>query len=267
MASENVPDRRIALVTGAGPQNGRAIAMALAATGAAIVVSDVRPEPAEETVEQIRAGGGHAIAVPFDVTDLKSVEAGVRRIEAQLGPVDILVNAAGAPLSSAKIGLFKDSDPAAWHEWVDLNLYGAMNCIRIALPGMVQRGWGRIVQISTTSAYIPPLDRGGDPLGVAVYGASKAGIESLIRHVAIESARSGVTANAVALPVVMRGRANVGGIEKDVADPRGLAAHIPMRRPLESNDVATTVAWLCSDAAAFTTGQVIHTSGGAVLGR
>src|SRR5260221_12797154 len=100
----------------------------------------MRPEPATETVEQIERSMGRAMAVPFDVTDADAVSAGMELVKTKFGPIDILVNVAGTPLSGGRMGLFKDSDPAKWRQWIDINLSGSMHCIRIVLPRMVERG-------------------------------------------------------------------------------------------------------------------------------
>jgi NAD(P)-dependent dehydrogenase (short-subunit alcohol dehydrogenase family) len=217
-------------------------------------------------VQAITAEGGEAIAAPFDVTDLDAVGAGTRRIREELGPIGILVNNAGVPLvgshtdltSARKAGLvgpFKDSDPTKWHAWIDLNLYGSMNCVWSVLSDMVERGWGRIIQISSGSGSRPQTDANGAPIGVSVYGASKAGIEGLLRHVAVEVARDGVTANSLALGLM------------DNNPETSLLSHVPVGRLGRPAEVGAAVLWLCSEEGGFVTGQTIHLSGGDVLGR
>src|SRR5580698_11438740 len=120
-------DGRVAIVTGAGQSVGRGIAEALAAAGASVAVNDLHSDRAEEVAADINANGGHALAVPFDVTRLEEVREGVARAERQLGPVDVVVNNAGrVDDGKTRLGRFKDSDPASWHLWIDLNIYGSL---------------------------------------------------------------------------------------------------------------------------------------------
>jgi 3-oxoacyl-[acyl-carrier protein] reductase len=251
---------KVALVTGAGPNNGRAIAEALGAGGATVVASDLTAEHAEEAAASVVKAGGTAVAVPFDITDLDAVQGGVRRIEDEVGPVDILVQNAGLPSpqpgqTGGYLGPFKDSDPSLWSRWIDINMYGSMNCIRTVLAGMVDRGWGRIVQISSASG------SRGLPIGGSVYGASKAGIEGLLRHVAMEVAESGVRLNAVALGSID----TPGRPENDKT--RLTFSRIPVHRRGRPDEVAGAVMWLCSEAGDYVTGQTVHVNGGTVHGR
>jgi 3-oxoacyl-[acyl-carrier protein] reductase len=251
---------KVALVTGAGPNNGRAIADALGAGGATVVASDLRAEHAEEAAASVVKAGGTAMAVPFDITDLDAVQRGVRRIEKEVGPVDILVQNAGLPSpqpgqTGGYLGQFKDSDPSLWPRWIDINMYGSMNCIWTVLAGMVNRGWGRIVQISSGAG------SRGLPTGHSVYGASKAGIEGLLRHVAIEVAESGVRLNALALGSID----TPGRPENDKT--RLTFSRIPVHRRGRPDEVAGAVMWLCSDAGDYVTGQTVHVNGGTVHGR
>jgi NAD(P)-dependent dehydrogenase (short-subunit alcohol dehydrogenase family) len=236
------------------------VARALAAAGAAVAVADMSAERAGASRDAIEQDGGKAVDVPFDVTDVAAVRAGIESVEAQLGTVDILVNNAGLPdpepgQTAGYLGPFKDSDPAVWHRWIDINLYGAMYCIRTVLPGMVDRGFGRIIQISSTAG------SRGTPTGGSVYGASKAGIEGLLRHVAHEVAPHGVTANSLALgPLEGAGR-----VENDKT--RLTLSMIPVGRRGRPAEVGAAAVWLASDEAAWVTGQTIHLNGGSFSGR
>jgi 3-oxoacyl-[acyl-carrier protein] reductase len=251
---------KVALVTGAGPNNGHAIARTLAGAGAAIAVSDLSPEHSRTGAEAIVAAGGRAIDVPFDITDLDAVRAGVARVERELGPVDILVNNAGTieqrdGLSGGQLGQFLDADPAMWHRWIDLNVYGSLNCIYVVLRGMVDRGWGRVVQISSGAG------SRGLPSGHSTYGAGKAAIEAAVRHIAIENAKSGVTLNAIALgPIAITGAISNPDVER-------IRASIPIGRKGRPEEVAAAVLWLASDAGEWITAQTIHVNGGLYQGR
>jgi len=247
---------RVALVTGAGRSVGLGIAQELAEAGALVAVNDLHEDRARAAAEAITAAGGRALPIHFDVTDLDAVRTAVARIEGAAGPVDVLVNNAGIPEGAGTTGLFKDSDPAAWRPYIDLNLYGSMYCIRSVLPGMTERGWGRIIQISSGAGST------GVP-NVSIYSASKAGIEGLIRSVAIEVAETGVTINAISLGLM----ANVGENMGDSPALQRIFRGIPMRRLGEPREIGAAAAFLASEGAAYITGQVIHINGGSVHGR
>ena len=173
---------RVALVTGAGRSVGLGIARALAAAGAAVAVNDLHPDRAEQAAQDIAPlGAAPAIASPFDVSDHAAVVDGVAAIGRQIGPVDILVNNAGIP-EHGGAEPFVSSKPESWMPYIELNLLGSMYCIHAVLPAMIERGWGRVIQISSGAS------SQGLRIGVSVYGASKAGIEGLLRHVAVEAA-------------------------------------------------------------------------------
>jgi 3-oxoacyl-[acyl-carrier protein] reductase len=242
-------DGRVALVTGAGQGVGVGIAQALARQGATVAVNDLVAERAEATAASI---GGTAFAMPFDVTDRAAVDAAVAGIADRAGPVDILVNNAGVPVGMDLVQ-FRDATPDQWRLYIDLNLYGSMHCIHAVLGGMCDRGWGRIVQISSGAG------RAGLNLGISMYGASKSGIEGLVRHVAVEVARRGVTANCLALG--MMGHA---GSDVDDAATAPLTRSIPVGRLGTPDDVGAAVVFLASDEASWLTGQTIDLNGGSV---
>ena len=249
-------DGKIALVTGAGRSVGLGIAQELAEAGASVAVNDLHPERAEGALSQINAAGGRLIAAPFDAANLEAVRAGITRVEQTLGPIDILVNNAGIPEGIGMTGPFVDSDPAQWHFNIDLNLYGSMYCIRTVLPGMARRRWGRIIQISSGAG------SRGVPNG-SIYSAAKAGIEGLLRCVAIEMAQSGVTLNAIALGLM----ANTGERMGDSPMLQLVFNTIPMGRLGQPREIGACAVWLASNNAAYVTGQTIHLNGGSVHGR
>lgn len=176
----------------------------------------------------------------FDVTDLDAVRAGF--VEA--GPVDILVNNAGIPAAGFPQVDFKDSDPELWDRFIDLNLYGVMNCTHTALPGMCERGWGRIITVASEAGRV------GLPIRVSLYGAAKAGAIGLTKHLAHEVGPLGVTCNALSL----------GGMEGLPGD----GSHNPIPRHGTGRDVGAMCAFLASDGGEWITGQVLPINGGAV---
>jgi NAD(P)-dependent dehydrogenase (short-subunit alcohol dehydrogenase family) len=248
---------RVALVTGSGWGTGEEIALSLADAGATVICNDIDPARAEAVAGKISAAGARAIPAVFDITDDDAVSAGIAAAVDGAGPVDILVSNAGMPKRRLQRP-FIESTPADWRPFIDLNLYGSLYCLRAVLPGMCQRGWGRVVQLSSGAAARGiPL-----PAGYTALGASKAAIEGALRHIAVEVAADGVTVNTVAL----------GQMENavDHAEPEVVAmvrAMTPVGRPGTPREAATAVAWLCSPDAGFITGQVIHVNGGSYQGR
>ena len=238
---------RVALVTGAGQNQGAGIARALAAQGAAVAVNDLHGERAEAVAKQVAAGGGRALAAPFDVTDLAAVSAGVARIARELGPIDVLVNNAGVP-EGMGVALFREMDPAAWRRYVDLNLYGVTNCCKAVIDGMFKQSFGRVITISSGAGQT------GLALGVSLYAAGKGGAISFMRHLALETARFGVTANTLALGLM----SNAGGADVTAA----LAKTIPVGRLGTPEDVGAACVYLASNEAAWLTGQTIGLNGG-----
>lgn len=240
---------RVALVTGAGQNVGAGIARALAERGAAVAVNDLVDERAAEVAEAIAAGGGRAVAAPFDVTDREAVGAGVATLASALGPVDVLVNNAGVPPG---MGLqpFREMDPAQWSRYVDLNLYGVLHCTQAVLAGMCERRFGRVLTISSGAGQT------GLPIGVSLYGAAKAGAIGFARHLAMEVARQGVTVNTLALGLMD----NAG----DADAVKALAATVPVGRLGTPRDVGAAVVFLASDEAGWITGQTLGVNGGSL---
>ena len=252
MATRNGLDLsgRVALVTGGGRTVGLGVAEVLAGLGARVAVNDLDPASAEVAAEGIRSRGGEAVAAPADVTDDAAVRAMVAEVAQRLGSVDVLVNAAGIPVGASGAP-FVESAREEWDAWVDLNLYAPMQTAHAVLPGMRERGWGRVVSVSSYAS------RAASRNGLAVYGAAKAGLESFTRHVALESAPHGVTVNAVALGTMSH-------LRGEPAPPEHAAA-IPVGRFGTPEDVGWTVGFLASDRAAWITGQTLQLNGGAYM--
>jgi NAD(P)-dependent dehydrogenase (short-subunit alcohol dehydrogenase family) len=240
---------RVALVTGAGQGVGAGIARMLALQGARVGVNDLVGERAERVAAEIVAAGGRAQAQPFDVTDAAAVQPGVAQLEAALGPVDVLVNNAGVPEGMGLVP-FREMPPESWARYVNLNLYGVLHCTRAVLDGMCARRFGRIVTISSGAGQV------GLGIGVSLYGAGKGGAIAFMRHLAIEVARFGVTANTLALGL-MGNAAGAPGIA-------GLERIVPVGRAGLPEDVGAAVVFLASQEAAWITGQTLGVNGGAV---
>lgn len=241
---------RIALVTGAGQNVGAGIAGMLAAQGATVAVNDIDPQRAAATVAAVTAGGGQALAAPFDVTDQGAVEAGVAAISQEVGAPDILVNNAG---NGGAMGMvpqqFRDMDPAAWEGPIQVNLYGVLHCCRAVINAMCEHGWGRIITISSGAG------TQGVNIGVSPYSAGKGGGIAFTRTLALEVARSGVTCNTVAIGLM--------GMP-DPSVTAHLARSIPVGRTGTPEDVGAACVWLASDEAAWVTAQTVEVNGGSV---
>jgi len=179
---------RVALVTGGGRGIGRGAALALAGLGASVAVLARSANEVAAVADAISAQGGRALALTADVAAASEVAMAVGAIERALGPVDILINNAAilGPIDSTVT-----SDPAAWAQTITINVIGAYGCLRTVLPGMLARGWGRIVNISSGAATGSGLRNG------SAYSTSKAALDMLTRAVAAEVADSGVTVNAL----------------------------------------------------------------------
>ncbi|NEA36932.1 SDR family oxidoreductase [Streptomyces sp. SID13031] len=249
---------RVALVTGAGRNVGQGIAVALAAAGYRVAVNDLDDQRTKQTVELVSGLGGSAVSAPFDVTDPDAVASAVARVQADLGPIDVVVNNAGIAEGN-RTGPFLDSTTDDWHTQIGINMIGSMNVIHAALPGMAERGWGRVIQISSGAASV------GLPIGVSLYGGSKAGIEGFLRHLSQEVGRSGVTVNSLALGLMDNNAESVGGTGSPALQT--LLDGIPVGRLGKPSDVGGAVLWLCSEPGSWVTGQTIHLNGGSVNGR
>jgi NAD(P)-dependent dehydrogenase (short-subunit alcohol dehydrogenase family) len=231
-----------ALVTGATSGIGRAVALQLAELGADVVVHGRSAERGAKVVQDIENAGGKARFVAADLSDADDV----RRLAAEAGPVDILINNAGV----YKFGATADTDDAFFDEHVNLNLRAPYILVQQLAPGMAERGRGVIVNLSTVAAAIPARTAG-------VYGATKAGIELLTRVWADEFGRSGVRVNAVqAGPVETPGTAATPGL----AD--GFAAYTALGRVAAADEIANAITFLASPAASYVNGAILPATGG-----
>ncbi|MDD9877894.1 MAG: glucose 1-dehydrogenase [Magnetovibrio sp.] len=247
---------RVVIVTGGGNGIGAAVCRRLGEEGARVAVWDVDAAAAEAMASAISSAGGAALAVACDVTDHDGVGAAVAETEAALGPIGALVNNAGWDVFRP----FLKTDPALWEKIIAINLKGVLNTHHAVLPGMVERGGGRIVNVASDAARVGSS-------GEAVYAACKAGIVGLSKTLAREHARHAITFN-----VVCPGPTETALLESFMAEagnPDKLAEAfrraVPMGRLGRPDDLPGMIAFLASDDAAFITGQVISVSGGLTM--
>lgn len=228
-------DGRVALVTGAARGIGRCVAETLRDQGARVAAGS-RSAPEIERV----------LGLEMDVTSDDAVERAFARVEGELGPVDLLVANAGIYV----VERLEDTSFDSWRRTMDVNLDGVFRCLRRALPGMSERGYGRVVIVGSSAG-----KTGGKRPGAA-YGASKAGVMTLARGLAFEFGGTGVTVNAVA-PAL---------IETDImAGLADLSSQVPVGRLGQPQDVADMVAFLCSGHSGFITGEVVDINGGFLI--
>jgi len=241
-------DGKVAIVTGAGLGIGRATALKLASDGAKVVVNDVVAESGSKTVEQIRSAGGEAIFVQADVSKWGEAKKLVDEAVRAFGTVHILVNNAGITRDK----LLRDMEEEDWDKVLNINLKGAFNCCKFAVPHMVENKYGKIVNLSSRAHL-------GNP-GQANYSSSKAGIIGLTKSLALELGRFNINVNAVA-----PGMVDTEGVRNhpkyEMIIERALKI-TPLRRIGKPEDIANVIHFLVTDASSYITGEVIHVTGG-----
>jgi 3-oxoacyl-[acyl-carrier protein] reductase len=245
--------QRVAIVTGAARGIGAATAGRLAADGMAVAVLDLDEATCAGTVDAISAAGGRAFAVGADVSQADQVEAAVGKVAAELGPPAVLINNAGVIRDNL---LFKMTDND-WDTVLGVHLRGAFLMSRATQKHMVDQRFGRIVNLSSSSAL--------GNRGQVNYSAAKAGMQGFTKTLAIELGQFGITANAVAPGFIVSDMtaATAARIGMDFDDFQAAAAsQIPVRRVGQPEDVAHVISFLCSEGAGFVSGQVIYVAGG-----
>jgi 3-hydroxybutyrate dehydrogenase len=246
------------MVTGGGRGIGAAIAVALSGAGAAVTLAG---RDSDRLAQQVRTLGERSQSVLMDVSDPEAVSRGFAQAQSTFGPVQILVNNAGVARSAP----FHRTDSALWQAMLDVNLTGTYLCCKAALPGMLEAGFGRIVNVASTAGLTGYAY-------VTAYCAAKHGVIGLTRALALETARSAVTVNAVCpgytdTDMVHQAVANIvaktGQSEEQAR--AALTERNPQHRLIRPEEVANAVLWLCLPGSEAVTGQSISVSGGEVM--
>jgi 3-oxoacyl-[acyl-carrier protein] reductase len=244
---------KVALVTGGSGGLGRVHCLSLANAGCNVAVAgNNHMGKAEEVAREIQASGKEAITVKMDLANLEEVQAGVNKVENELGPIDILVNNAACGIVRAVLITKMNKDD--WDRDLAVNLTGPFNTIQCCMPGMLERGWGRIINISSIAGTM-----GG--AGQCSYATTKAGLIGLTKTVALEGARKGITCNAVVLGVFD------GGSWHEVAPEfqERIVKRMALRRTGTPQELSNVVVFLASEESSYVTGEAIEVSGGAGL--
>jgi 2-hydroxycyclohexanecarboxyl-CoA dehydrogenase len=246
---------RVAIVTGAGGGIGRAIAVKFAALGANVAVADIKDEGARETVSLVRKSGPQGLALNTDITSFAQVQEMARATVSAFGKIDILVNNAGWD----KIEPFVKNSPDFWERVIAVNLKGPIHCTRAVLDPMMERKYGKIINISSDAGRVGST-------GEAVYSACKGGIIAFTKTMAREMARYQINVNCVCpgatdTPLL----AEITGGETGAKVIEAMVKAVPFRRLAKPEDIAGAVAFLASDEASFITGQTLSVSGGLTM--
>jgi NAD(P)-dependent dehydrogenase (short-subunit alcohol dehydrogenase family) len=242
---------RVAVVTGGASGIGLGVARRFGAEGHRVALFDRNPETLESAATELQAQGATVLALEVDVTDRSSVDVGVERVRAELGPVEILVTSAGIEAFTPVLDITAEQ----WDRIVAVNLTGTFACVQAALPDMLAAGWGRIVTISSSSA------QSGAP-NMAHYAASKGGVIGLTKALASELARSGITVNTIPPSLVDTPMARHAEAVGDFAGVDVIGPMVPLGRAGTPDDIAGACSFLCSDDGSYITGQIIGVNGG-----
>jgi 2-hydroxycyclohexanecarboxyl-CoA dehydrogenase len=251
-------DGSVVVVTGGASNIGRAISHQFASEGGAVAIFDRDTAMAKRTVDEITRLGGQATPYEVDLTDVEATMAASRSVEADLGPIAVLVNNVGW---NGPAEFFLDLSPERWEQAFRLNIFPTLNATRAVLPAMVERREGAIVSISS--------DAGFGEFRMADYGAMKAGVMSFMRTIAKEYGRYGIRANSVCPGLVIPEPDAIGegslwraDIKMGESQIKNIEAGIPLRRRPEAVDTALSVVFLASAPARMLTGQLLSVSGG-----
>lgn len=242
---------RVAVVTGAASGIGLGIARQLAADGHAVALLDLDGQRVKDAAAELSAQGAKAAGYAVDVADRGAIEEAYSSIRQELGPITIVVTSAGIEAFDPVL----DITPEKWDRLLAVNLTGTFTCMQLAVPDMIDAGWGRIVTISSSSA------QSGAP-NMAHYVASKGGVIGLTKAFARELAGHGITVNTIPPTIVDTPMARKGAAEGNVPGIEILGKIVPLGRAGTPEDIAGACSYLCSEQGGYVTGQVIGVNGG-----
>lgn len=233
---------------------GLGICQHLAGAGHRIAVLDVNGDAAERAAEQLRAGGGEALAATVDVSNRAAVDEALGKVRSNLGPIEIMITSAAI----AEFAPFTEITLDDWDRMIAIDLTGTFHCLQAALPDMIAAHWGRIVTIASSAGQI------GSPRQ-AHYAAAKGGVIAMTRTIAREYAKQGITANTIPPFCVDTPMLRAAQAKGDAPSAEAMASSIPIGRLGTGDDIGAMCAFLCSEAASYITGQSIGVNGGAVV--
>jgi 2-hydroxycyclohexanecarboxyl-CoA dehydrogenase len=245
---------KTALVTGAAAGIGKACAKRLAREGVAVGVLDVDLKGCQDVVAEIESAGGKALALEASIADRSQVQQAVASLRAKFGPVTIVVNNAGI----SRTVPFKELTDEQWDEMLGINLKGTFIVTQVVLPDMEQAGWGRVVNISSSSAQTGAV-------GMAHYSASKGAMIALTRTLARELGPLGITVNNIPPGTVMGTVMSEASRQQFPEQTEAISKTIPVQRFGKAEDIANACAWLVSEDSSYVTGQTIGVNGGRVV--
>jgi 2-hydroxycyclohexanecarboxyl-CoA dehydrogenase len=245
---------RIAVVTGGASGIGLGVARQFVADGHDVAILDRNGAGAEEAAAELQSNGARVLAVQVDVADRPSVEAAFTKVRAELGPITILVTSAGVESFDPLLEITAEK----WDRIITVNLTGTFSCVQAAVPDMLAAGWGRIVTISSSSA------QSGAP-NMAHYAASKGGVISLTKALAVDLARNGITVNTIPPSLVDTPMARAAEAAGDFPGVDVIGPMVPLGRAGTPADIAAACSFLCSDGGSYITGQIIGVNGGMYL--
>lgn len=246
--------RRVAVVTGGASGMGLAICKHLARSGHAVAVLDLQGEAAARTAAEIAADGTDAVGVEVDVADKSSIEAALETVRHELGATTVLVTSAGIAPYQACL----DIDVASWRKVIDVNLTGTFLCAQAVIPDMIDARWGRIVTVSSAAG------QWGTAL-MTHYSAAKGGVIALTKALARELGPKGITVNSVPPGVIDTPMSRQAQAAGNIPPDDIVATRIPVGRKGSVDEIAAVCTFLCSEEAAYVTGQVYAVNGGMVI--
>ncbi|WP_095079480.1 SDR family NAD(P)-dependent oxidoreductase [Pseudomonas sp. Irchel s3h17] len=249
-------NNRVAVITGASQGIGRAVARCYAAEGASVAIIDINVSGGEETAALIHAEGGKALFVRCDIANQVDVNAAAAIIKAELGPIDILVNNAGI----TRPAMLHKMTGAEWHQVIDVHMHGSFYWLQAVVPDMIERQWGRIVFVSSSTAQ-------NGSIGQINYAAAKSAMLGMVRTAARELGKYNILVNAIAPAAATEMTKTI------MNDPKFADAHAaalkqhPLRRSAEPEEIAPAFLYLVSEESSYVTGQVLSVDGGSMMVR